>query len=566
MVKFDVVLIARNEDKTLPRLLESLNEFKSLGGKVYILDTGSKDNTVQVAKQWGCHVEEVGDKFRITINKELADQINAFTTTQIVKDGDSVFDYASARNYIANFATHDMIATPDCDEIWTKFNIDKINQAVEQADQLEYNFVFAHDENGKELVKFLHSKFYNRNKMKWVGIIHEVLQGEGKRLFLDESIIKLEHWQNPETNRSGYLPGLAIDCYTNQDNDRNAHYFGRELMYHGYFEAAIKQLERHIAMDKWPTERSQSMIFIGDCLQYMNKFDASWYLKAFDLEPNRREPLMKLAEYYYQQGKKEQTRAYGEAALTIQGNNFYANYQPYYEDRPHELLYWAWDGIDKAKSDYHWDQAYKFNPHNTKTLSGASYRFNLPKVSIIIPQLGREEGLKRCLDSIKNLDYPNALIEPIVVEGEETVPIKVQKGLEKSTGEYICYAANDVEFTPDSLKIAIQDSIKLNKGLVSFTSGSLLPDNGNICEHFIIKRELIDKLEARQIFSTDFNHVGVDNWLWAQATKLDTSYRSTAFIHHYHFSKGAELDNVYKRGWDKVMRDREILQNKLSKL
>jgi len=337
-------------------------QFKSLGGKVYILDTGSKDNTVQVAKQWGCHVEEVGDKFRITINKELADQINAFTGTQIVKDRDSVFDYASARNYIANFATHDMIATPDCDEIWTKFNIDKINQAVEQADQLEYNFVFAHDENGKELVKFLHSKFYNRNKMKWVGIIHEVLQGEGKRLFLDESIIKLEHWQNPETNRSGYLPGLAIDCYTNQDNDRNAHYFGRELMYHGYFEAAIKQLDRHIAMDKWPTERSQSMIFIGDCLQYMNKFDASWYLKAFDLEPNRREPLMKLAEYYYQQGKKEQTRAYGEAALTIQGNNFYANYQPYYEDRPHELLYWAWDGVDKIKSDYHWDQVYKINP------------------------------------------------------------------------------------------------------------------------------------------------------------------------------------------------------------
>jgi glycosyltransferase involved in cell wall biosynthesis len=47
---FSVALIARNEEKTLPRLIESLSEFQRFGGEILLLDTGSTDNTVQVAK------------------------------------------------------------------------------------------------------------------------------------------------------------------------------------------------------------------------------------------------------------------------------------------------------------------------------------------------------------------------------------------------------------------------------------------------------------------------------------------------------------------------------------
>jgi hypothetical protein len=48
-----------------------------------------------------------------------------------VKSGDSLFDFASARNYIAQFAKNDMLATPDCDEIYTRFDIAKINNAID---------------------------------------------------------------------------------------------------------------------------------------------------------------------------------------------------------------------------------------------------------------------------------------------------------------------------------------------------------------------------------------------------------------------------------------------------
>ena len=244
--KFSVALIARNEALTLPRLVGSLKEFQERGGDIWVLDTGSTDNTIEVARDLGCHVEAVGAKFLINIDEELADKINSKFIIEgeapVVKAGESLFDFASARNYISTFPECDMLATPDCDEIFTKFDIDKLDEVIAGgAEQLEYEFVFSHDASGNPVIKFRHCKFYNRNKLKWVGIIHEVLTGSAKQQYLGEDIIKLEHYQNEQTNRSGYLKGLAIDCYNNPDNDRNSHYFAREMMYLGRFKSAIKE-------------------------------------------------------------------------------------------------------------------------------------------------------------------------------------------------------------------------------------------------------------------------------------------------------------------------------------
>ncbi len=388
-MNFSIALIAKNESKTLPKLMGSLKEFQSSGGKIYLLDTGSTDNTVEVAMSFGCFVYEVGNKFLITLDADMADSINHKFITEgeasIVKAGDKNFDYASARNYIAELAESDMVAMPDCDEMFTVFDIDALEKVInEGSDQLEYNFVFAHDDFGKPLIQFQHTKFYNKKKMQWVGIIHEVLQSVTpdisiKKTFLNESIIKLEHWQNPETDRTQYLTGLAIDCYTHPENDRNSHYFARELMYKGRYHSAIKEFKRHIAMNKWQTERAQSMIFIGDCYSYLGNGERSheWYIRAFEAEPNRREPLMKLAEYFYFKGLYQQTIAFCKAALEIRGISYYSNHQPYYEQRPHELLYWGyWYLGQKEKAKEHFIQCIRYQPDNEKFIREKSL-FNL---------------------------------------------------------------------------------------------------------------------------------------------------------------------------------------------
>lgn len=772
--KFSVVLIARNESKTLPRLVDSLKDFQARGGEIILLDTGSTDGTPDVARGLGCKVTEVGDRFKVTIDKETADKINNWAIVKgespIMNEGDTLFDYSSARNFAATLSSNDMIATPDCDEIYTKLDLDKVNSLIDSGtQQFEYNFVFAHDPEGRPITEFMHSKFYNRVNLKWVGIIHEVLSGNAKSTYVGEDIIKLEHYQNVETNRSHYLTGLAYDCFMNQDNDRNAHYFARELMYKGRFKSAIEQFERHIAMNKWPTEASQSMIFIGDCHIYLgNEENAiSWYTIAYNKEPNRREPFMKLAEMYYRKGQALPAVAYALAATQVPGVNYYANHQPYYTNIPHEILYWGYWQLGKfEESKKHFLKALELQPNNPKYLADkqwypedgdlaftgerlvpgkmahrpdievehlARYNFaaqftkdlvvsdmscgtgyaseilkadryygydiskeaidfatkhykpnyplekqfyemdfetmkgdgsvlhpgstdvvisfetiehledphnflnwiknntglfifsipinmpsefhkqvysveqikeligkyftdvfffgqtedvigkldenskyvvgvainkTLPKISIVIPTLGRPEGLERVKKSIDELIYPKELIETIIIEDEPRVgvPKRLKEGVEKSTGEWIVYGSNDIEFTPSSILNALKNPGKF----IAFNTGELYIDEGNACEHFMIHRDLIPKLGG-EIFDTEFNHVGVDNLLWAKLKKLGEAKRSKdAIVHHYHWTKteNKEMDEVYKLAWDpvKVEQDRELLKKKLNEL
>lgn len=572
---FSVALIARNEALTLPRLIGSLKEFQERGGDIWVLDTGSTDNTIEVAQSLGCNVEAVGDKFRIRINEELAKKINDKFVVEgeapVVTAGESLFDFASARNYIANFPTTDFIFTPDCDEIFTRFDIDKINECIENGvEQLEYNFVFSHDEQGNPVIKFMHCKAYDRRKLSWKGVIHEILVGDAKKQFLGEDTVYLEHYQNEKTNRSGYLKGLAIDCYNNPDNDRNSHYFAREMMYLGRFKSAIKEFLNHISMNRWPTEAAQSMLYIGDCYAHMGNTDEmiKWYGKSIEKE-NRREPYMRLAEHYFKKGMYSQCVAYCEAALSVTQLPFYSNHQPYYENVPHELLYisYWWLG-DKFKSTLHYWSARKMKPNHPRYIADAKFYTNPvePKISFILPTLGRPEGLKRCTDSIEALNYPKSNIEVIIkqdsYENRVGVPKLLKQGIEESTGEWIVFASNDTEFTPDSINEALAVG---EKGYVAFNTGEVYEDGGNANEHFMIRKDIIEKIG--EVFDTDFYHCGVDNLLMAKMKKMGIFVRADkAIVKHHHFAQGADMDKTYQLGWSHVEEDRELLKKKLAEL
>lgn len=353
-MNFSVVVIARNEVRTLPRLAGSLLGFQKQGGEIIVVDTGSTDGTAEVAKKLGCTVFEEGDRFRVKIDGKLAKKINdrflIADDPDILKGGESLFDYSSARNYAASLAKNNMVAMPDCDEIYTRLSLDTIQEHIASGvEQLEYNFVFAHGPNGEETIKFLHSKFYNRKKAKWVGIIHEILSGDVRRQWVGEDVIKLEHWQNHGTDRSGYLLGLALDCHKNPENDRNSHYFAREMMYTGRYKSAIQEFERHISMQRWPAERSQSMIFIGECLIKLGKEEKAieWWNRAFSIESGRNEPFIRLSDHYARKGDAVRAAVYAKAAMELNYTGFYADNMSNYYAIPEDICKWAYKHLGK---------------------------------------------------------------------------------------------------------------------------------------------------------------------------------------------------------------------------
>jgi len=385
-ILFDIVLITKDEETTLPRLLDSLKEFKERGGAVNILDTGSKDSTVKIARDWGCKVKEVGTRYLHTIDKELADKINERFVVDgeksIVKEGDRYFDFANARNEAAFIGDNLWQSFVDADEVLTKLDIDKINDIISDPNlaHLEYEFIFSHNQWGGPAIQFVQSKFFNREKIKWQNLVHEIIvptNGGGNKRYLPPDIFLLEHWQQPG-DRHSYLIGLAVDCYSHQDSDRNSHYFARELFFNDRPKSAIKEFLRHCSMKRWPAEHAQSLIFIGDAYGQLNDptKQAAAYSQAFYIDNSRREPLIKLAQFFLHNQNYKSAICYAKAAMEIPWTPFYANDKACYEHLPHEILYksYGWIGnIPEAQK--HLLKALGYIPYNPEYLRDTKYYF-----------------------------------------------------------------------------------------------------------------------------------------------------------------------------------------------
>jgi hypothetical protein len=386
-LNFSVVAIAFNEARTLPKLLGSLAEFLKRGGEVVIMDTGSTDDTVEVAKSLGAKVYEVGKKFSIGISRTEATEINRLFVVHpdadIIPTGERIFDFGSARNAAAELASNDMVVMPDCDEVFSGLNLDIICHYIsEGVEQFEYNFVSSEDAEGRPIRQFNHVKFYHRDKMQWVGIVHEVLSGDAVKKYLPPPALQITHRQNAETNRSGYLTGLALDCFRNPNKDRNSHYFGRELMGRGYYLSAIGQLRRHVEMSNaWITERSLSQVFVGDCFAALGSRTESViaYHMALDVDAKHRTPLMRLAWHYFQEGNAQLTACYAIAAMEIPSHGFYFDAVCDYREMPHMLLYWAyWKLNRREESKTHYDKAAEYAPLNTTIVHDRVFYYPAP--------------------------------------------------------------------------------------------------------------------------------------------------------------------------------------------
>ena len=355
---------------------------------VYV-DTGSTDGTPDVARAAGCRVYEEGDRFRYVCDDEKAKAINdkfvVGDEPPIIHGGDSFFAFAEARNFAMACAPTDFVCTPDCDEAWTVLNIDRINELIEQGyEKMLVDFVYAHNADGTPAVAFANDcRFADRRKVKWVGIIHETQFGNPKMTRLTKDVAYLEHWQNRETDRTKYLAGLAWACWEEPENDRNSHYFARELMYRGYLKSAIKEFERHIAMDKWADERMQSMVYMGNCYEALGDGEKSMdcWNKSILISGNRREPFIKLAQYWKRNNSPIRVAAYAAAALQIPNNGFYGNLVQNYTCGPHELMYWAkgWVGDIPAARE-HLLKCLEYHPTEQRFINDMKYYFSAEEI------------------------------------------------------------------------------------------------------------------------------------------------------------------------------------------
>ena len=344
--KVYVYAICKNEEKHVDRWVNSMKE----AAHIYVLDTGSTDQTVNELKKHGVTVITKKIKpWRFDVARNESLKLVPFEDAICVcTDLDEVFE-KGWRNKL--------------EEIWN----DSMNR-------LGYTYHWSLDENNQPLVSFYIEKIHSRFHYTWTHPVHEVLtyqssKQENKK-FTEQIVLK--HYPDSSKSRSSYLPLLELSVKEDPDDDRNMHYLGREYMYYGKWNEAIDTLIKHLHLPTatWKDERCASMRFIARCYQNLNRFEEAhlWLSKAVKEAPYLRDPYMEEALLYYEEKNWKKVEKYCRLALKIKTHpKTYINEVFSWNETVYDLLSLScyYQGKYHASLKYI-KKAIEINPHDNR--------------------------------------------------------------------------------------------------------------------------------------------------------------------------------------------------------
>lgn len=221
-MKVYVYAICKNESKFAKRWMESMSEADG----VYVLDTGSEDDTVQLLREAGAVVE-----------------IQEFKPWR--------FDTARNRSLEMVPEDADVCVCTDLDELFHP-GWRALLEAAWKPDttRAAYRYTWNFNPDGSEGFVFWLNNMHERRGYRWTHPVHEVLERTDglytNQIYIEG--IQLDHHADDNKPRSQYLPLLEMSVAECPDDDRNMHYLGREYYFYRRWEDAIRTLEHHLQM------------------------------------------------------------------------------------------------------------------------------------------------------------------------------------------------------------------------------------------------------------------------------------------------------------------------------
>lgn len=296
-MKVCVYAISKNEEKFVSKWVASMKE----ADEIYVLDTGSTDQTVSLLEEAGVHVKvEVIDPWRFDVarNKSL-EMVPEDTDICVCTDFDEVFDPG-----------------------WRE----KIEKAwQEDTTRCQYTYHWSLDQDDKPVVSFFLNQVHKRFGYRWTHPVHEVLSYDfGEEVVVSCPDVILRHYPDTTKSRSSYLPLLELSVKEDPEDDRNMHYLGREYMYYEMWEKSIATLKKHLSLKNavWKDERAASMRFIARCYKHLGNLEEArrWYSLAFLEAPHLRDALVEKALLEYEEEQYSEVEKLCFRALEIKGH------------------------------------------------------------------------------------------------------------------------------------------------------------------------------------------------------------------------------------------------------
>lgn len=346
-MKIAVYTIAKNEEKFVEKWAESCKD----ADYRFILDTGSEDKTVDLARSLGIDVAVASI---------------------------SPWRFDDARNASLALIPNDIdiCIALDMDEIlvpgWRQ-ELEKIDPKTTRP-RYKYTWSWNGDKPG---LQYGADKIHSRHGYRWKHPVHEVLIADRIEEVQEWVDLEIHHFPDNSKSRGQYFQLLELATSEDPSDDRNSFYLAREYFFYGMYEKAATEFQRHLSLPKatWKAERAASMRYLSKCQPELAK---KWLELSIEESP-RRESIIELALLFYRNNDFENCYLKAIEAISIADKPLdYLCEEFAWGDIPYDLAaISAWNIGLKEEAAFYGEKALELNPKDKRLQDNLGYYKNI---------------------------------------------------------------------------------------------------------------------------------------------------------------------------------------------
>lgn len=352
MITLSISMIVKNESEVLARCLDSIAD---IADEIIIVDTGSDDDTIDIAKKY-------------------TDKIYPFKW---------IDDFSAARNFSLSKATKEYVMWLDADDIILPKDKKKILKLKEEIDpNINAVYMFYNtgvDKNGKPSLSYYRERIVKNTKdLEWKEPVHEHLSYVGPSIKIDAAIThgtKTQKEEHGTRNLSIYEKQIQNGKTLSA---RAQYYYARELRTHRRIDDSIKMYEKFLEnKTAWVEDKITACLDLSNC--YEQKKDMESMIKvlltSLSFAMPRQDICCRIGDYFRKKSLYKEAIFWYKTALDLpkpSGMGFV--FEDYLGFIPHIWLCVCYDNLKKhSKAKKHNDLARKIKPNHPSVLTNDQY-------------------------------------------------------------------------------------------------------------------------------------------------------------------------------------------------
>lgn len=287
--------ICKNESKHVDRWYKSVSE----ADEIYVLDTGSGDNTMELLKEKGVHVKQ-----------------HIFNPWR--------FD--AARNMALNLVPEDadVCVCTDLDEVFKPGWRDEVERIwTPKTTKIRYRINCSLDKDDNPLLFIYITKIHSRHNYHWVEPVHEYIAhyGNAPEQIEESSEIILNHYPD-NTKPRNYLE-LLRNAVKDDPSARNLYLLARSAANNYQWEECIEVANKYLELDNLSyVERGSVLRYKARSYKRLKKYEEAlkWIDEALKVHSRSRDNLVEKARIYYEMKAYNETINWCNRALKYDFN------------------------------------------------------------------------------------------------------------------------------------------------------------------------------------------------------------------------------------------------------